>query len=139
MNVRSLRRMFVRMVNLLRWHRLERELEEELAAHVERATEQRIAEGMDAFAARRASLRELSRSDLWKEASREVRGYRPIQDAGRDLRYAVRRFRRSPGFPLSAILVLALGIGATTAMFSVLRTVVLQPLPFEAPAELHQL
>ena len=134
-----MRRLLARALNLLHWRRLERELEDEISSHVEHATEHHMATGMDARRAKQASLRALGPVDAWKEASRDTRGFRPLQDAGRDLRYAIRTLGRSPGFAFATILVLALGIGGATAVYSVIRSVLLRPLPYENPEELHML
>lgn len=74
-----------------------------------------------------------------KEPFRDARGVRPLEDFGRDVRLALRSFGRSPGFALAAVLVLAMGIGATTAIFSAVRAVVLRPLPFSEPERLYML
>jgi predicted permease len=87
-------------------------------------------------AARRAALLDFGGVERFKEEVREVRGIRPIEDFARDLRYAVRVLRRSPVFTAATVLTFALGIGAATAIVSVVYGVVLRPLPYLNPNEL---
>jgi putative ABC transport system permease protein len=91
---------------------------------------------MSPDAARRAALLDFGGVERFKEEVREVRGIRPIEDLARDLRYAVRVLRRSPAFTAATVLTLALGIGAATAITSVVYGVVLRPLPYLNPDEL---
>ena len=74
--------------------------------------------------------------EQYKEAVRDARGIRPLEDLATDIRYALRGLRRSPGFTLTAILVLGLGLGATTAVFSIMYSVVLAKLPYPDPDRL---
>jgi predicted permease len=118
-----------------------RELDEELRFHLEMRTEQLIAEGWAPDAARAEALRQFGdlddavaycrRADAFREQKRMRTEY--LAELRRDLASAVRGLRRAPGFSLVAILTLALGIGATTAIFSAVRGILLRPLPFPEP------
>jgi putative ABC transport system permease protein len=116
--------------------RAERELAEELRFHVERETDQRIHDGLSPDDARRAARLAFGGVERYREAVGDARGIRPLQDLGADIRYALRGLRRHPGFTATAVVVLALGLGASTAVFSVLRSVVLADLPYPEPDRL---
>ena len=115
--------------------RMERELDEEMQFHLERESSERIRAGMDPAAARRAARMALSVAAT-KEEVRDARGVRPIEEAASDLRYALRGLTRNPGFTGTALVVLGLGLGAATTMFSVLNSVVLADLPYPEPERL---
>jgi putative ABC transport system permease protein len=122
--------LFLRLRSLVRRNVVESELDDELRFHMERLVDSYVREGLPrAEAVRRARL-EFGGLDQVKEAHRDAHGVRLLLDIGRDARYAVRQLRRSPSFAVAALLCLALGIGATTAIFSVVYTILLQPLPF---------
>jgi putative ABC transport system permease protein len=116
--------------------REERELDEELRFHVDREVAERVRHGADPAAARREALVAFGGVEPNKEAVRDARGTRGLEDLASDLRYAVRGLRRNPGFTATAVLVLGLGIGATTAVFSVMHSVVLAELPYASPDQL---
>ncbi|MBX6332834.1 MAG: ABC transporter permease [Gemmatimonadaceae bacterium] len=124
--------------------RVRDEVSEELAFHVEMRTRELVRGGMDEAAARAAAVRRFGdlsgvaseRRRLAEEGEREMRRTEYLSELGSDLRYGARQLRRAPGFAAVAILTLGLGIGATTAIFSVVRGVLLRPLPYPAAEQL---
>jgi predicted permease len=110
--------------------RKERELDEELAFHLLRETEENVARGMTPEEARRAALVRFGGVEKTKEESREAMRAVLLETTLQDVRYGLRSLRRNPGYAAAAILTLALGIGANTAIFSVVHGVLLQSLPY---------
>src|SRR5688572_2518083 len=116
--------------------RMERDMDREMRFHVQARAADLEAQGVAAAEAERRARREFGDVVRWKEAGREARGLRPVDDLAADLRYAVRTMRRTPGFTVAAVVSLALGIGATTAIFGLLDLLLLRPLPVRNPHEL---
>jgi predicted permease len=125
------------LLRLLRRRALDRDLDREVRAHLELLTDDLMRSGLSATEARRQAALTLGGVEQVKEASRDARGTHFVEDFLRDVRYALRSLRRSPGFTLAAILTLAVGIGANTAVWSVLDALVWRALPVERSEELH--
>ena len=132
----SLREAVNRMRAFFRKGLMDRELDAELASHVEFAVAENVARGMTRDEARRQALIRFGGVQQARERQREARGLPWMDVLMQDLRYTLRALRRDKGFAFVAILILALGIGANVAVFSVVNTILLRPLPF---ADAHQL
>ena len=131
-----LRIFLVRSAALFRSKKLDADLDEELRAHIDLAIEENRERGMSESQARAAALLAFGGLTQIRETYRVQRGLPWFESAARDMRYAVRQLRKSPGFALTTILTLALGIGAATSVFSVVNVVLLKPFAFRDPERL---
>src|SRR6202021_933638 len=122
-----------RLLALFRKRRFEGELEAEIHAHLEMAEPDAIAAGLSPEEARREARRSFGGIEQMKEDHRDQRSVRWVENLLRDVRYGIASLARDPGFAAFTIGLLALGIGAHTAMFSIVDAVLLKPLPFPDP------
>ncbi len=125
-----------RLLFLFRRERTERELDEEVRFHLEKQIEESIAKGMSAEEALNATLRAFGGVEQIKEECRDIRGVNFVETLIQDIRYGLRMLRRSPGFTGAVLLCLSLGIGANTALFSVINAFMLRMIPVSHPDQL---
>lgn len=128
--------LFRKLIWSIRARQKERELREELQFHLEEEAERRRSEGMSHAQAARAARIDVGNVTLLKEDIRELWHWTFVERLARDVKYGLRTLRRQPIFSASAVAVLILGVGATTAVFSILRGVLIQPLPYRQPGRL---
>lgn len=129
-------RLYVTLRGLFRSSSIDRELNEELRFHFDRQVEENLAAGMTPGEARRSAAITIGTFDNAHEQSRDMRSGAWLRQFGRDLSYGLRLLVKAPGFSTAAIAIVALGVGAVTAIFSVVYGVALEPLPFREPERL---
>src|ERR1700733_2470582 len=134
--MKFLRRFFIRFSNFTTGRRADQRLQDEIAEHLALQTEENMHAGMSPTEARRQAALKLGAAQAIREGHHAEQSIPFIENLAQDLRYAFRMLRRSPGFSLIAIGTMALGVGATTAIYSVIDATLLHPLPYPHPSQL---
>ena len=129
----------MRIAMLFARNRAEQRLRDELSFHLEQQIAENVAAGMSHAAARQAALRAFGNPMLLREQARATWSWNLSESLLRDLKYGMRTLLRTPGFALVSVLVMALGLGAATSLFTLVRAVMLRPLPFRDPGSLVML
>ncbi|HEY2379300.1 MAG TPA: ABC transporter permease [Gemmatimonadaceae bacterium] len=132
----SIRRVARRLIQWAHRDRVEAAMDVEIRDHLDREIAEHMAHGVPREEATRLARRDFGGVERHKEAARDVLGVRILDDAGRDFQYALRLLRRNPGFTLGVVLTFALGIGCTSAIFTLVDGILLRPLPYQRPNEL---
>lgn len=133
---RFFRTLLIRLRTLIFRNAVEQDLEEELRYHLERQIDEEIARGLSPETARQAALRSFQDFEQRKEECRDMRGWNLIDNLRQDLRYTIRQLAKNPGFTVTAVLILALGMCASVAIFAFVDAALLKPLPYRDPSRL---
>ncbi|HYL94124.1 MAG TPA: ABC transporter permease [Alphaproteobacteria bacterium] len=134
--MRTIRSWFLRLAGIFNKQQCDQELTAELESHVQLHVDDNLRSGMTAVEARRKALMDLGHMEAAKEAYRDRAGVPALEHLMQDLRFGIRLLRKSPGFTIVAVLTLAVGIGANTAIFSILDPLLLRKLPVRNPEEI---
>src|SRR5579859_7497685 len=134
-----LRNISGRLRALFQKEQLDRDMNEEMRSHVEMQTKENIEAGVSPDEARRAALRQFGWTESIKEICRDQRGVAWLDNLFQDVFFGFRMLRKAPAFTAVVILSLALGVGATTAIYSVVNTILLNPVPGTQPDRLMQI
>jgi macrolide transport system ATP-binding/permease protein len=135
----DIRTLLSRCAALFRRRKLDEDLDDELRSHLDLAIEENMIRGMSQEEARTAAMREFGGVTQIKEDFRVQRGSPFLEILAQDTRYALRQLRKSPGFTLTAVMTLALGIGANTAIFTLVQSILLRSLPVNDPSRLYRI
>jgi len=135
----SWRRQLTKLGALFRWRKPADDLAEEIRAHLQMEEQENLESGMPPDEAHYAALRRFGNVTLTQEKSREMWGWDWAETLWQDLRFGARQLRKNPGFTAVALLTLALGIGANTAIFSLINTLMLRMLPVSDTGQLVEL
>ncbi len=138
LTMKNLRRILLRFLSLFTNSRAEAELDREIVAHLQLLEDDFLGQGMTPKEAHRAARRTYGGVEQVKQLHRDERAFQGLATITMDIRHTLRQLRKSPGFTLTAILMLAFGIGATTAVFFDRRRSLLRPLPFDDPDRLRR-